>query len=94
MAIERGGVVADAGVVGHVVRAGEAGRVRANGGFVFAVGGDRQRRLGEDAFQGGLLVDQQVAGAGADEDLDAGRAVGVLELGEVVAAWPRCRSRS
>ena len=64
---------------------GEPRRVGADGRFVFAVGGDRQRRLGEDAFERRLLVDEQVAGAGADEDLDAGRAVGRLQLVEVVA---------
>ena len=91
---EGGLVVADAGMVGHVVRAGEAGGVGADGRFVFAVGGDRQRGLGEDPLQRSLLVDQQVAGAGADEDLDAGRAVGRFQLVDVVAAWRRCRSRS
>ena len=48
------------------------------------MGGDRQRRFGEDAFQRVLLVDEQVAGAGADEDLDAGRAMGAAQLGDVV----------
>ena len=62
--------------------------VGADGGFVFAVGRDRQRRLGEDAFQGCLVVDEQVAGAGADEDLDAGRAVGRLQIVEVVGVAP------
>ena len=81
---ERGRVVANSRVVGDVVRAGEPRRVGADGRFVFAMGGDRQRRLGEDSFQCGLLVDEQIARAGADEDLDAGRAVGVLQLVEIV----------
>ena len=43
------------------------GRVGADRRLVFAVGGDRQRRLGEDPFQRLLVVDQQTPGAGADE---------------------------
>ena len=49
------------------------------------MGGDRQRRLGEDSLQRVLLVDEQIARAGADEDLDSGRAVGLPQLGDVVA---------
>ena len=49
------------------------------------MGGDRQRRLGEDPLQRVLLVDQQIARAGADEDLDAGRAVGLPQLVDIVA---------
>ena len=85
---QRGGVVADARVIGDVVRAGEAGRIRADRRFIFAVGRDRQRRLGEDPFERRLFVDEQIAGAGADEDLDPRRAVGGLQLVEIVARRP------
>ena len=55
----------------------DGGPVRFDGGLVLAVGAEGQRRLREDAFQGLLRVDQQVAGAGPDEDFDARRAAGV-----------------
>ena len=41
---------------------------------------ERQRRLGEDPLEVLLTLDQQVAGAGADEDLDARRPAGVLQF--------------
>ena len=85
---ERRRVVANPRVVGDVVRAGESRRVGAHGRFVFAVGSDRQRRLGEDSFQRRLLVDEQIARAGADENLDPRRAVGRLQLVDVVGVAP------
>ncbi len=83
-----GGVIANAAVVGEGLSAFQPSGVRADGRFVFAMGGDRQRRLGEDAFQGRLLIDEQIPRAGADEDLDAGRALRCLQLGDVVGRRP------
>ena len=57
--------------------------VRENGRRVLAVGGHQQRRVGEDALQGPLVVHQHVAGARAHEHLDAARAVTVDRLHRV-----------
>ena len=51
-----GGFVPDAGMIGEIAAAAELGRVGSHGGFVFAMGADRQPRLGENPLQG-LLVD-------------------------------------
>ncbi len=43
-----------------------------------------KRGFREDAFQRFLIIDQQIARAGADEDLDARRALSRLQLAEIV----------
>ena len=54
-----------------------------DGGFVFAVGADGCGGLCEDALERSLVVHQQVAGAGADEDLDAWAPAEGGEIGQV-----------
>jgi hypothetical protein len=51
--------------------------------LVFAMSGDRQRRFREDAFQCLLLVDQEIPGTGADENLDSGCAADRGQFGNV-----------
>jgi hypothetical protein len=48
------------------------------------VGTDRQRRFGKDRLQRRLLIDQQIARAGADENFDARRARGEFQFRHVV----------
>ena len=70
-------VVRDAGDADERVAVGE------DGGLVFAVGADGCGGLREDALERSLIVDEQVAGAGADEDLDAGAPAEGGEIGQV-----------
>ena len=49
----------------------------------------RRRDLRDDAVERGLVVDQQIAGRGAHEHLDAGRALEPLERGDVVDVLAR-----
>ena len=91
---DRRGVVANAAVIGDVGRAGKPGGIGPDGRFVFAVGTDRQRRLGKDRFQRRLVIDEQIARAGADEDLDPRRARRAASAPPGCAASRRCRSRS
>ena len=63
--------VADAGVVGDARDGAQRFAVLSDGRFVFAVGADGRRGFREDSLERSLVVDEQVAGAGADEDLDA-----------------------
>ena len=45
----------------HIACSGQSLGILANGRFVFAVSGDRQRRFGEDSLQVLLAIDKQVA---------------------------------
>ena len=44
---------------------------------------------GDDAIEGGLVLDQQVAGGGTHEHLDAGRSLQPLQRGELVDVLAR-----
>jgi len=81
---DRGGVVADAGMIGECFAAVESVAIGADGRFFFAVGSDAECGLGEDTFERGLLIDEQVAGAGANEDFDAGGPFGLLKFSDIV----------
>jgi hypothetical protein len=83
-----GGMIADFGVIGDIRGAGILRCIGADGGFVFAVGTNGERGLREDRFEGRLFIDEQIACAGTDENLDAGRAFCLFQLCNVC----RCRA--
>jgi hypothetical protein len=66
-------VIANPAVVRHIGRARQSLAVGPHGRLILAVRADRQRRLGKDGFQRRLLIDEQIARAGADENLDPRR---------------------
>ena len=75
--------VANPRMIGHASR-GIPGGIGAHRRFILTVRTDRQCRVGEDPFQGLLVVDQQIAGARADEDLDPRGPAGGLKLCDIV----------
>ena len=86
---EGGPLVADHGVLSDVRGITDADPVLPNRCFIFAMRRNRQRRLAENPFERRLVIDQQIAGTGPDEDLDSGCALGGSEAARDSPGSPR-----
>ena len=71
-------------VVRDIVRTGKTLHIATDRCFVLAMSGDRQSRFRKDPLQRHLIINQQISGARANEDLDPRGASGGGQLVDIV----------